>query len=704
MHRLNADPNEKNKSYNKKQPGAAIIAASVAALWIAFELILFFLSMPMAPEQDFGSLSNTEIGESYTVTREKLIKISDSCGAINTISFDAVTAEGEMQAEPVTVTVSGYDPAVSRKITYKTEKFAPGNSGKVRAVIRLDVPANASGITVTLSHAGADYSVSDFRINSKADATFNFLRTAVVLSVIALVYLSIRFNMWSCFWSGEKHGMAALGICLVCLILALALASVLNASVKPISYPLEYGVGSYNQYIQQFDALQKGQLHINYAPSKGLLELENPYDYGAREGISYLWDRAFYDGKYYSYFGMAPIFTVYYPCYLLTGSLPADDTVTTVFAVMTAIFFSMAAVKWAATYTKRVPLPLVAVGTVAALISTQVFMIMRGYSKVYYIATIAGMAFLSAFIWLMLCGISGSVKLKRAEGEPAAWFRPLVFALAGVAYGLCFLSRFNIALTAAFVILPILWFKVVRERKEDGSCGFRPIGRMLVELACLALPVILAVGYQLYLNAARFDSIFEFGTTYQLTVSDVSKNKLRLTDLPAAIFHYFLQPVSLSSDSGMVSLFFASLGNYGHYVYVDTGMGLLSIPLTWGLFGAIGIFRGKRYRLDSRLTVGALLCGLVAVALFDFCLGGVIFRYTCDLTLLAAFASMAILYAVYEDVSEHCTGSAAATLNIAAVLLLAVSAVMSISLAFSLNGNLTDYSPEAYVLFKSFFR
>ena len=704
MHRLNADPTPKNKSNNKKQPGAAIIAASVAALWIAFELILFFLSMPMAPEQDFGSLSNTEIGESYTVTSEKTIKLSDDCGAINTISFDAVTAKGEVQVEPLTVTVSGFDPAVSRRITYKTEKFAPGNDGKIRAVVRLDLPASATGVTVTLSHSGADYNVSDFRINSKADASFNFLRTAIILAIIALVYLSIRFNMWSCFWSGEKHGMAALGICLSCIILALALASVLNGAVNPIAYPLKNGVGGYNQYVQQFDALQKGQLHIDYAPSKELLELENPYDYGARDGVSYLWDRAFYDGKYYSYFGMAPIFTVYYPCYLLTGSLPADDTVTTVFAVMTAIFFSMAAVKWAATYIKRVPLPLVAVGTVAALISSQVFMIMRGYSKVYYIATIAGMAFLSAFIWLMLCGISGSVKLKKAEGEPAAWFRPLMFALAGVAYGLCFLSRFNIALTAAFVILPILWFKIVRERRADGSSGFRPTRKILIELAFLALPVIVAVGYQLYLNVARFDSIFEFGTTYQLTVSDVSKNKLRLTDLPAAIFHYFLQPVSLSSDPGMVSLFFASLGNYGHYVYVDTGMGMLSIPLTWGLFGAIGIFKNKRYGLDSKLTVSALLVGLVSVALFDFCLGGVIFRYTCDLTLLAAFASMAVLYAVYEDVSEHCSGSAAATLNIAAVLLFSVSAVMSVSLAFSLNGNLTDYSPEAYILFRSIFR
>ena len=60
-----------------------------------------------------------------------------------------------------------------------------------------------------------------------------------------------------------------------------------------------------------------------------VVDPENPYDRAARDkaGVWYMWDRALYNGKYYSYFGIAPILTVYYPCQLLTGKLPGDGTV-----------------------------------------------------------------------------------------------------------------------------------------------------------------------------------------------------------------------------------------------------------------------------------------------------------------------------------------------------------------------------------------
>ena len=40
-----------------------------------------------------------------------------------------------------------------------------------------------------------------------------------------------------------------------------------------------------------------------------LSEMENPYDPQARKelGIYYHWDHAFYNGKYYMYFGIVPV-------------------------------------------------------------------------------------------------------------------------------------------------------------------------------------------------------------------------------------------------------------------------------------------------------------------------------------------------------------------------------------------------------------
>ena len=150
----------------------------------------------------------------------------------------------------------------------------------------------------------------------------------------------------------------------------------------------------------------------------------------------------------------------------------------------------------------------------------------------------------------------------------------------------------------------------------------------------------------------------------------------------------------------MVSLLYTKLESYGHYVYVDTGMGLLSIPLMWSLFGSAFVLANKKRSLAHKVALASLVVGAVAVAWFDFCLGGVIFRYTCDLTLLLSFASLAVIFSISENGTEH--GSAGAV-NISLSMLLILSLLVSVSLSMSLNNNLTAYSPEAYVAFKELF-
>ena len=90
-----------------------------------------------------------------------------------------------------------------------------------------------------------------------------------------------------------------------------------------VDYPMLNKVSDYDPYIQQFDAFKKGQLHLDWQVDEKLMALENPYDPEQRKGVDFLWDRAYYDGKYYSYFGITPIVTVMYPFYLLSGILPA---------------------------------------------------------------------------------------------------------------------------------------------------------------------------------------------------------------------------------------------------------------------------------------------------------------------------------------------------------------------------------------------
>ena len=681
-----------------KISAAAVAAAALAIVWILLEVAFFIAEIPFAPEMpgvDFCTAENED--GIYTIRGTSSVRFSEELGRIENVSFIAqATESAEYNSKTVTVRVRGYDKADGGSlITYKTEKIAVGEKNSIRTTVNVDIPEDAGQIILEFGYEGGDYLVGEITFNYSGGASFNFLRAGVVLAAVALLYLCARFGLFDVYFDPQKHGAAGVALCLLCVIISLCLVGLFGTSPITVEYPFEFDAQYYNPYEQQFDALMKGQLHLDAAPSKGLLELENPYDYNSRDGVDYLWDRAFFEGRYYSYFGMAPIFTVYYPFYLLTGRLPSDSTVASVFAVMTALFFSLAAVKWASMYTKKLPIPMLFLGVVSALFSSQVFLVMRGRAKFYYIATVAGMAFLSLFLWLILCGISGTVRFSPKEGEEKRWVKLTLYALAGVAYGLIFMSRVNIALLAAFVILPMLWFRIIRDGKS-----FRNLKNIAAELVSLGAPVILLVGIQFGINYARFGSLFEFGSTYQLTVSDISLNKLRLSDLPAAIYHYFLQPLSLRSDFPVISFEPQRLESYGHYVYVDTGMGLFSIPIMWSLFGGIFVFANKKRSLVHKVTLAFLLVGSVAVAWFDFCLGGVIFRYTCDLTLLLAFAAMAIVFSLSEEAVE-CGESRGG--NITLALLLTVSLLVSVSLLMSLDGNLTAYSPEAYVTFRDLF-
>lgn len=125
-----------------------------------------------------------------------------------------------------------------------------------------------------------------------------------------------------------------------CVIVVLALYQ-LPLEKKNIEYPLTEPVEEYDIYVQQFDAWMKGQANLDLNPDIYLKEIKNPYDKTERTYVDehgeylhtytgldvqlpYWWDHAYYNGKFYCYFGPAVLLTFYFPFYFLTGKLPSN--------------------------------------------------------------------------------------------------------------------------------------------------------------------------------------------------------------------------------------------------------------------------------------------------------------------------------------------------------------------------------------------
>ena len=80
--------------------------------------------------------------------------------------------------------------------------------------------------------------------------------------------------------------------------------------------------GHRNQYELMAEAILDGRIDFAYGDEDTLSQLKNPYDPNERQqaGVYYHWDHAYYDGHYYMYFGIVPVFLAFLPYRLITGT------------------------------------------------------------------------------------------------------------------------------------------------------------------------------------------------------------------------------------------------------------------------------------------------------------------------------------------------------------------------------------------------
>ena len=176
---------------------------------------------------------------------------------------------------------------------------------------------------------------------------------------------------------------------------------------ETVPYPIEDITGQ-SQYIKQFDAFFKGQLHLDVEVSEVLLSLSNPYDPAARDeaGAVYYWDHAYFEGKYYSYFGIAPIATVYFPVYLATGTIPNDALACIMLAIYAVIFCVLAYREVVLRFCKKANIWLFLTGEAAFVAASGVYLGLL-CSDIYYIAVISALASAISALSLPVIGTQG---------------------------------------------------------------------------------------------------------------------------------------------------------------------------------------------------------------------------------------------------------------------------------------------------------
>lgn len=549
---------------------------------------------------------------------------------IRSLSF-SLEWDGEYYpSEQVNADVGGTDENFSGyAVHFTSDTVKAGVGAPARNRIYLSTQGEASYLSLKLTgENGGKYILTDIVINEAEGLNFNPLRFTIILLAALGVFVSARLRL-----SEKLHDplarsgrmtTAALALFAMAAALAVSFCLTNESAFSIIPYPLK-SVANYNPYVQQFDALMKGQLHLDVEAPKALAELENPYDLSQRAGISYLWDRAYYNGNYYCYFGLAPVFTLYFPVYLLTGGIPSDALTTTVFSMIAGVFTVYALDETVRAAKLKISVSHFALGTVSCLFASMIWFNQRGFNRFYYIACLAAAAFAALFFFFFI---------RALYNEKNRLKKRLELAGAGLSFGLIFLSRVNVALLCAFIVAAILVFRLTAAVKEKKT------GSFAVDMACLAVPTLICFAAGLILNKLRFGSFTEFGSTYQLTVSDISRNKLTYNGLLPALYHYFLALPKLRTSFPFAVFNSETMSNYGRYVYASTtNIGVLAIPANLFVF-ALPFMRAKKKGTPEYRTVTAVSLGAaVLTALLDFSLGGVILRYVTDIAPVFAVVS-----------------------------------------------------------------
>ncbi|MBR5739267.1 MAG: hypothetical protein IKY02_04685 [Lachnospiraceae bacterium] len=260
-----------------------------------------------------------------------------------------------------------------------------------------------------------------------------------------------------------------------------------------------------NQYEVAARAFLEGHLDLDYGEvDPKLLALENPYDPAARKaaGASYHWDHAFYDGKYYMYFGVVPVFLLFLPYRALTG---ADLTTFIGTAAFVSVFIAGLFALFLLLRKKFFPeLSFGLTLSLASALSLVSVWYASSAPALYCTAISSGLAMEIWSLFFFVKAVYGTERENRA----------ILYAGLGAFFGaLAFGCRPPVALANVLVIPMLVDF--LRKRKFSL--------KLLGKLVLAALPYAVIGGLLMYYNYVRFGSVLEFGQSYQLTIVDVSK-------------------------------------------------------------------------------------------------------------------------------------------------------------------------------------
>jgi len=412
----------------------------------------------------------------------------------------------------------------------------------------------------------------------------------------------------------------------------------------------------YQTLAQQF---LKGRVDLGETPPKELAELENPYDMLQRTEY-YLWDTTYYKGNYYFYYGPVPAVVLYLPYLIMTqNSLPTYIAVFIFSAVAALALFGILKTL-VERFFPKISFIIFLLSTVLAMNSSLIAYLLRR-PKFYEVMEMGGMCFVTLGLYFWLNSIRKNTDIDREElsGETISKWR---VACGSLCMALAVGCRPSLAL-ASFLAIPVFGSYVYKNfgfeklfNKNEQHKKLNLSSPNIKNLLFFAGPFILVASALMYYNYVRYESVFDFGIHYQLTMLDTSQFKITQWDkLFDGIVMYLFNPPDISLKFPYITESYPSNNEFMGKVAMPGYMG----GAFFNLILLLQFFAPKlKYFLkdllsheDSKIPVrlvNSLIWIGVALITLVILMGGIMTRYMVDSMWMWIVASIIIFYAIYE--------------------------------------------------------
>ncbi len=486
--------------------------------------------------------------------------------------------------------------------------------------------------------------IKSISVNKPVRFAFSPLRFFIIYLLLFALYLLKNADiMQKPFSRAEKTvRLCAYIITAAMVLFALSLTNAGRYKDKENSLSKEFHLDGGNQMTKELvDAFKNKTTVIQDEPNPQLAELDNPYDWSQRDNIAYPWDHLYFNGKIYSYYGIAPVILLFLPYHLITGYYFPSSWATWLFGVVGIIYLT----KFYLLFIKKFFADIKASQTVLGLLILQLtsgIYLCFNYANFYEIAQASGFACLPSGAYYMLkSNVLGEGSIKNRYLAISA-----VFLSIGV---LCRPTLAVYCIAALFYI-----YAGFMQKLKGIKTNKKQLKKTYISYFAAALLPFVCIGLvQMIYNYVRFKSFFDFGIQYSLTINDFTATEFH-SQLAAIGFYNYLLLFPGAFDSfpfysvpGVLQ--FSPQGYY--FVATSATVGLLwrALPLlSYAKAGKAYIVSEDKNKITNALLilVSCVICPFIII--FSIWESGYGARYSVDFAWQMITGALIIAFTLYR--------------------------------------------------------